>query len=105
MGMDIERNRIAGKCLRKFRIDAGLTQSQLAKRMNKSQSFISKVENAERELSLIETFFYAEALDAGYTVVVKEVHRSLGKAGLDTLAPNTSQTDKSDSTTSASSEK
>ncbi len=83
--MDIERNRVAGKCLRRFRKDAGLTQTELAQRMHKSQSFISKVENAERELSLVETFFYAEALDAGYDVLVEEVHRSLGEAGLEQL--------------------
>ena len=91
--MDIERNRIAGKCLRKFRKEAGLTQAELAKRLNKSQSFVSKVENAEREISLVEMYFYAEALDAGYTVVVKEIHTSLDEAGLNELDPKNDQAD------------
>ena len=91
--MDIERNRIAGKCLRRFRKEAGLTQTELAKRLNKSQSFVSKVENAEREISLVEIYFYAEALDAGYTVVVKEIHSSLDEAGLNRLDPKIDQAD------------
>ena len=94
--MDIERNRIAGKCLRRFRKEAGLTQSELAKRMNKSQSFVSKVENAEREISLIEIFFYADALNAGYSVVITEIHSSLHKAGLNKLEPKTDQTNADD---------
>lgn len=80
--MDIERNRVTGQCLRKLRKEARLTQTQLADRLHKTQSFVSKVENAERELSLVESFAYAEALDASYETLIREVCQGLRLAGL-----------------------
>lgn len=81
--MDIERNRVTGTCLRRLRKQAGLTQKQVAARMSRTQSFVSKVENAERGLSLVETFAYAEAIDTSRTVFFEEVYESLVKAGLE----------------------
>ena len=40
--------------LKKARIDAGLTQVEAAKSLNKPQSFISKVENRQRRLDVLE---------------------------------------------------
>lgn len=81
--MDIERNKVLGDCLRKLRKKAGLTQTELAARMHKTQSYVSKVENAERSLPLVETFLYAEALDSDYTILASEVYGGLSEAGLD----------------------
>lgn len=83
VAMDIERNRVIGSRLRTLRKQAGYTQVQLAKRMKKTQSYVSKVENAERGLSLIDTFLYAEALDCNYTILADEVYGDLSEAGLD----------------------
>ncbi len=83
--MDIERNKITGACLRKLRTEAGLTQVEVAARLHKTQSFVSKVENAERELSLVESFLYAEALETPYATLYEEVHATLAEAGLDVI--------------------
>jgi transcriptional regulator with XRE-family HTH domain len=41
----------------------GVTQEQLAKRLSKPQSFVSKVERCERRLDIIEFCLFAEALE------------------------------------------
>ena len=40
--------------LRQVRLDAGLTQADLADRLGKPQSFVAKVETHERRLDVIE---------------------------------------------------
>lgn len=40
--------------LKRVRLDAGLTQAELAKRLGKPQSFVAKVETKERRLDVIE---------------------------------------------------
>jgi transcriptional regulator with XRE-family HTH domain len=40
--------------LRQVRLDAGLTQADLADRLDKPQSFVAKVETQERRLDVIE---------------------------------------------------
>lgn len=40
--------------LRQVRVDAGLTQADLAGRLDKPQSFVAKVETQERRLDVIE---------------------------------------------------
>jgi len=40
--------------LKKARIDAGFTQVQVAEKMKKPQSYISKVENRQRRLDILE---------------------------------------------------
>ena len=40
--------------LRQVRLDASLTQSQLAEKIGQTQSYVSKYENGEQRLDLIE---------------------------------------------------
>lgn len=40
--------------LKQVRLDAGLTQSELAEKLNQSQSYVSKYESGEQRLDLIE---------------------------------------------------
>lgn len=48
--------------LKEARAKAGLTQQQLAKRLKRSDNFISYVELGERTLGVIEFVEYCEAL-------------------------------------------
>jgi len=49
--------------LRQIRKEAGLSQFDLAQRLNQSQSFISKYEHGERRLDLLELRQVCEAVD------------------------------------------
>jgi transcriptional regulator with XRE-family HTH domain len=45
----------------KLRKDAGLTQRQLAERMRRPRSFVSRIEQGERRLDVIEFFWLCRA--------------------------------------------
>ncbi|HRQ87885.1 MAG TPA: helix-turn-helix transcriptional regulator [Bacteroidia bacterium] len=47
--------------LRQARIDAGLTQVELADKLGKPQSYVSKAELGERRLDFLETLDFCEA--------------------------------------------
>lgn len=42
------------RLLREAREQAGLTQTQLAKKLNQSQSFVSKLERADRRIDVVQ---------------------------------------------------
>lgn len=48
--------------LRQLRVDAGLTQVQVADRLGEPQSFVSKYESGERRLDVIELKHVVDAL-------------------------------------------
>ena len=60
--MNIEANKTIGRCLQRLRIDAGITQAQLAEELHKPQSYVSKIEIGERSLQVYELFDYSQAL-------------------------------------------
>lgn len=49
----MKKNRLAA-LLRQVRLDAKLTQSQLADKIEQTQSYVSKYENGEQRLDLME---------------------------------------------------
>ncbi|MBA5249053.1 MAG: helix-turn-helix transcriptional regulator [Gammaproteobacteria bacterium] len=57
--------------LRKILINArknnGITQIQLATQLNKPQSFVSKYENGDRLIDLVETHQICQALNQSFT--------------------------------------
>ncbi len=61
--MDTNLNRAIGVELRSMRTDAQKTQSTVASRLGKPQSYVSKLESGERSLRLCEIYDYAAALD------------------------------------------
>lgn len=56
---------------------AGLTQQELASRLNKPQSFVSKFERRERRLDVLEFIIICRALDVDACGIIREVEDSL----------------------------
>ncbi|MEJ1165565.1 helix-turn-helix transcriptional regulator [Variovorax sp. CCNWLW186] len=50
------------RLLAQARTDSGLTQAQVADRMKRPQSFVSKYENGERQLDVIEFVAVCKAI-------------------------------------------
>ena len=46
--------------LRQARMDAGLTQIQVARKLSRPQSFVSKVESGERRVDFVELQYLAK---------------------------------------------
>ena len=63
--------------LTQLRLDADLRQLDLAKRLGRPQSFVSKYESGERRLDLIEVRQICEAMGLSLGAFVKKFERSL----------------------------
>jgi len=50
--------------MRRVRLEAGLTQAALAERLGVAQSYVAKVEGAERRLDVVEFMLWLRACDA-----------------------------------------
>lgn len=70
-------HKILLKLLKKIRIEAGLRQVDLAKRLKVSQSMISKYEVGERRIDLLELREICVALDVCLVDVVKRFEHLL----------------------------
>lgn len=53
------------KKLKKARLEIGLTQGEVAKRLKKPQSYISKIENGEQRIDVIEMRKFADLYKKG----------------------------------------
>lgn len=58
--------------LRATRINKNITQAEMAKLLNTTQSFVSKVENRERRLDVIELLSWIDALGVSVSDVLPE---------------------------------
>ena len=54
---------------------AGLTQQQVADRLGRPQSFVSKVENGERRLDVVESIELCRLLGADASGLIREIER------------------------------
>ena len=59
------------EALKKIRIEQGLTQNVIAERLQVPQSFVSKYENGERRLDVVEFMEVAEALGKDPFAILK----------------------------------
>jgi transcriptional regulator with XRE-family HTH domain len=67
------------KVLRQARLDAELSQVELAKKLKRPQSFVSKYENGERRLDLVELREICQALGISLTKLTNRFEKSLKK--------------------------
>ena len=65
--------------LRALRAEAGLRQIDVAKRLGVNQTFVSKYENGERSLDLIELRSVCQALGTTLAVVVDEFEKRVSR--------------------------
>jgi transcriptional regulator with XRE-family HTH domain len=59
------------------RAEAGMTQQEVADRLNKPQSFVSKYERRERRLDVVEFVKVANAIDIDPCRIVREIEKRL----------------------------
>ncbi len=52
--LKVRRRKVLLELLRQVRLDAGLRQTDVAKKLGKPQSFVSNYESGERRLDLLE---------------------------------------------------
>lgn len=73
----LRQNAILGKLLRAIRKEQGLRQSEIASRLKKPQSYVSKYEIGERRLDLTELRCIAEAMDVLLNEIVSRFENIL----------------------------
>ncbi|WP_245288877.1 helix-turn-helix domain-containing protein [Bradyrhizobium elkanii] len=59
------------------RKNAGLTQSQLAKRLSKPQSFVAKYEGGERRLDVIEFITICRTMSVDPLAILRKLAKSM----------------------------
>ena len=63
--------------LRAERLRAGLTQAQLATKLDRPQSFIAKLESGERQLDVIEFLLVMRAIGSKTGVLLRRLEQAL----------------------------
>ena len=68
--------RLLQNALREARIQAGLRQEEVARRLEQPQSFVSKYETGERRLDLAELKEICEALEVSLIELIQKMEDS-----------------------------
>lgn len=74
-----QRQRILLDLLRKTREEAGLRQDDVAERLGRPQSFVSKYESGERRLDILELYDVCEVLGTTLSNFVRTLESLLKK--------------------------
>lgn len=80
--MNVDANKVCGRCLARMRQESGLTQVDIARALGVPQSFVSKVETGERSLKLYEQFDYARALGISAPALSERLQSEMDMADL-----------------------
>jgi hypothetical protein len=70
-----DRHRALTSVLRATRLERGLTQSVLSKKLRHSENYITKIETGERRLDVVEFFEIAQALDVDPVTLFTRIAR------------------------------
>src|SRR5689334_18090231 len=63
--------------LRGIRLDAGLTQSELASRLARDQTFVSKYESGERRLDILELREVCQAIGTDFVTFIRKLDKEM----------------------------
>lgn len=63
--------------LRGVRVEAGLTQSELASRLSRDQTFVSKYESGERRLDVLELREVCRAIGTDFVTFIRKLDKEL----------------------------
>ena len=74
------RQHVLRALLRDMRRRRNLTQSQVAQRLAKPQSFVAKYERGERRLSVVEFIDVVRALGPEPTVAIRQLVEAMDRA-------------------------
>ena len=75
---DLAECKILLALLRQLRSDAGLTQAQLAARLQRDQTFVSKYESGERRLDILELREVCRATETDFAQFIRRLDKDLG---------------------------
>src|SRR6185437_1968682 len=64
--------------LKAARESAGITQRELARRLDRAHSFVGKIESGERQLNVLEFCEYVDTLGAEAAELIRAVVRTKG---------------------------
>jgi len=59
------------ECLKKARLEAGLDQNQVAKKMGRTQSYVSKIESGQRRIDIFQLKEFAKIYNKELDYFVK----------------------------------
>ena len=68
-----EKSQKLQELLTQARIDAALTQQQLADKLDKPQSFVAKYEGGERRIDVIELIEVCNAMEVDALKLIKQI--------------------------------
>lgn len=72
------RHRALIAALKAAREAAGITQRELARRLDRAHSFVGKIESGERQLNVLEFCEYADALGTDAAELLRSASKAKG---------------------------
>ena len=71
-------NRVLLRLLKQRRQDRGLSQAGLARELGRNQTLVSKVENGDRRLDLVELRAWLSAMHVDFLAFMRELDETIG---------------------------